>query len=187
LLLQSHENRHKSAAGFETSERFADDRAECACGIARSHGVPWRWRRSEQVTECNRRAIRINFAPGLSGKGKSTAVGVDLTVQDDAGPVVARTRHNASNAVIIRLVANAYLVVAGEHDDASGIGLQMPDHSKLFGEVRTGQLHVAVHTQVLRDVHVPSEHTRKAATSVDGSQGGRTTLRLRVDPNRTGA
>ena len=101
--------------------------------------------------------------------GERAAVGVGLAVQDDARAVVTRTRHNPSGTAVIRLIADANPVMSGQHDDAARLGSQRPNHFELFGQVRPGQLHIAVNEEVSSDPHISPEQACKAITRVDGA------------------
>jgi hypothetical protein len=178
--LQGNEYWNQGAARLQASKRFADDGPKCARWIVCSHGVSRRGRRGEHVADFNRREVRIDLAPDLSRQSQRTAIGVGLTVKNDARAVVSRTGYDPTNAVVVRFVADADLIVTHQHDDAAWFG-NWSNHSELFSKVCPRQLNVAVNTEILGDMHMAPKHTGETTTGVDGPYGRWPTLTLGIN------
>jgi hypothetical protein len=71
--------------------------------------------------------------------------------------------------------------MAGQHDNAARLGSQRPNHPELFGEVRSGQLHISVDAEVPSDLHISPKEAGQAIPRVDGPQRGWPALSLSVD------
>jgi hypothetical protein len=83
--------------------------------------------------------------------------------------------------VVIRLIANSDSIVTHQHDHTSWLGNQLSNHSELFGEVRASQLHVAVDSEVLRNMHMSPKHPGEATSGVHGPDSGWPTLSFRIN------